>query len=96
MLGTVGLRIALGIRATFVTAAAVFGSCLRSGLCSPLYSYSFTLCPSFSFPFLIPPPLAEKNFFHKSRYLLNYITQIRKMSRFSISPTSLRSRGSED
>lgn len=46
MLGTVGLRLALGFRATFVTTTAVFGSCLRSGLCSPLYSYSFTLCPS--------------------------------------------------
>ena len=32
------------------SATAVFGSCLRSGLCSSLYSYSFTLCSSFLFP----------------------------------------------
>jgi len=32
MLGTVGLRIAIGIRATIVTTTTVFGSCLRSAL----------------------------------------------------------------
>ena len=78
MLGSVGLRIALGIRATIVSATTVFGSCLRSGLCSPLYSYSFTLCPSFSFPFLIPPPLAEKIFF-RSRGI--YLTRSHKLGK---------------
>ncbi len=49
MLGSVGLRFAIVVRATVVTTATVFGSCLHSGLYSPLYSYPFTLYPFFSF-----------------------------------------------
>ena len=39
----VGLRIVLVIPAAIVTKTAVFGSCLPSEFCSPLYFYSFTL-----------------------------------------------------
>jgi hypothetical protein len=76
----VGLRIVLVIPAAIVTKTAVFGSCLPSGLGSPLYSYSFTLCPSFSFPFLIPPPLAEQFCRNNIGLLHEYSTQIVQMA----------------
>ena len=88
MLGCAVLRFVTVLGAKFVATASVFGSCLRSGLCSPLYSYSFT--------FLTPLPLAEKFIFQKSRYMVENITQIDQVSRSPRSPTSLRNRGSEN